>query len=65
MLKGYREIPLEDKSSELTSFKTHWDQFRWRVMPFGLKNAGAMFYKTMNNALTEYLKFCKTYSDNV
>lgn len=28
MLKGYKEILLEEKSSDLTSFKTNRDQFR-------------------------------------
>jgi len=54
ILKGYWEIPLEEKSRDLTSFKTHRAQYRWKVMPFGLKNAAATFQRVMNTALSDH-----------
>ncbi|GBN03453.1 Retrovirus-related Pol polyprotein from transposon opus [Araneus ventricosus] len=65
VLKGYWEIPLEEESRDFTSFKTHRDQYRWKVMPFGLRNAAASFQKVMNSALSEYREFCKAYLDDI
>ncbi|GBN31917.1 Transposon Ty3-G Gag-Pol polyprotein [Araneus ventricosus] len=65
VLKGYWEIPLEEESRDFTSFKTHRAQYRWKVMPFGLRNAAASFQKVMNSALSEYREFCKAYLDDI
>ncbi|GBN49957.1 Transposon Ty3-I Gag-Pol polyprotein [Araneus ventricosus] len=65
VLKGYWEIPLEEESRDFTSFKTHRAQYRWKVMPFGLRNTAASYQKVMNSALSEYREFCKAYLDDI
>ncbi|GFY56145.1 hypothetical protein TNIN_160951, partial [Trichonephila inaurata madagascariensis] len=46
LLKGYWAIPMAEDSKNLTSFKAHWQQYRFKVMSFGLKNASARFQPT-------------------
>jgi hypothetical protein len=65
VLKGYWEIPLEEQSRDLTSFKTHRSQYRWKVMPFGLRNAAATFQRVMNDALKDHREYCKAYLDDI
>ena len=65
VLKGYWEIPLEEQSRDFTSFKTHRSQYRWKVMPFGLRNAAATFQKVMNEALNQHRDYCKAYLDDI
>ncbi|GBL76524.1 Transposon Ty3-I Gag-Pol polyprotein [Araneus ventricosus] len=57
VLKGYWEIPSEEDSRDFTSFKAHRAQYRWKVMPLGLRNATPSFQKVMNSALSEYHEF--------
>ena len=39
--QGYHQIPMKKKDEEKTSFITHEGLYYYKVMPFGLKNAGA------------------------
>ena len=38
-----------------TAFKTHFGNYFYRVMPFGLKNAGAMYQRTMTSIFGDML----------
>ena len=40
---GYNEIKMDEVDQEKTSFVTSQGIFYYKVMPFGLKNAGAMY----------------------
>ena len=40
---GYNQIKLDKADQEKTSFVTSQGLFCYKVMPFGLKNAGAMY----------------------
>ncbi|GFV10779.1 retrovirus-related Pol polyprotein from transposon 17.6 [Trichonephila clavipes] len=51
LLKGYWAIPMAEDSKNLTSFKTHRQQYRFKVMSFGLKNASATFQREMNKSI--------------
>ena len=44
---GYNQIRMALKDMEKTTFLTMWGTFCYRVMPFGLKNAGATYQKAM------------------
>lgn len=44
---GYNQIHLAKEDMEKTSFITPWGVFCYRVMPFGLKNAGATYQRAM------------------
>ncbi|GBM57954.1 Retrovirus-related Pol polyprotein from transposon 17.6 [Araneus ventricosus] len=65
LLKGYWAIPMEEDSRDLTSFKTHRAQYRFKVMPFGLRNAAATFQREMNKALGPYRDFSRAYIDDI
>ncbi|GFX74081.1 retrovirus-related Pol polyprotein from transposon 17.6 [Trichonephila clavipes] len=65
LLKGYWAIPMAEDSKNLTSFKTHRQQYRFKVMNFGLKNASATFQREMNKALSCYREFSRAYIDDI
>ena len=48
---GYWQIPLTERSSELTTFNTPFGRYRWNRLPFGLNVAGEEFQKRMIDAL--------------
>jgi hypothetical protein len=45
---GYNQIMMDENDQEKTSFITSGRLFCYRVMPFGLKNAGATYQRLMN-----------------
>ena len=48
MASGYHQIPMKEGDEEKTSFITHKGTYCYRMMPFGLKNAGATYQRLMN-----------------
>ena len=44
---GYNQIRLAEEDQEETSFTTPWGTYCYVVMPFGLKNAGATYQRSM------------------
>ena len=44
---GYNKIKIAPEDREKTSFITPWGTFCYKVMPFGLKNAGATYQRAM------------------
>lgn len=48
LASGYWQIPLSERSKELTSFRTEDGQFHFLKMPFGLCNAPASFQRMVN-----------------
>ena len=53
-LKGYYQIRLDDNIQELTGFTCPLGLFQFTVLPFGLKNAPAIFQRMMDDILGEY-----------
>ena len=48
VFSGYNHIKLDETDQEKTSFITNQGLFCYKVMPFGLKNAGSMYQRLMN-----------------
>ena len=44
-------IPLDFRSSLLTTFNTLWDKYRWLRMPFGLKFSGDIFQERLDRVI--------------
>ncbi|PKI72791.1 hypothetical protein CRG98_006820 [Punica granatum] len=44
---GYNQIRMAKEDKIKTTFTTMWGTFCYRVMPFGLKNAGATYQRAM------------------
>jgi len=44
---GYNQIKMLSEDREKTTFITMWGTFCYKVMPFGLKNAGATYQRAM------------------
>ena len=51
MLIGYWQVPLREKAKEITAFTIPGGLYRYQVMAFGLKNAGATFQRLSNEAV--------------
>ncbi|XP_024023264.1 uncharacterized protein K02A2.6-like [Morus notabilis] len=53
---GYNQIPMHPADEEHTSFITNRDLYCYKVMPFGLKNAGATYKRLVNKMFAQQLK---------
>lgn len=45
--RGYHQIPIAKEDRHLTAFTTHQGLFQYKYMPFGLRNAPAVFQRFM------------------
>nr|XP_019066935.1 uncharacterized protein LOC101255278 [Solanum lycopersicum] len=63
---GYHQILMDKEDAEKTAFITHWGVYHYRVMPFGLKNAGATYMRAMTTIFHDMIhKEIKVYVDDV
>ncbi|XP_019240297.1 PREDICTED: uncharacterized protein LOC109220284 [Nicotiana attenuata] len=52
---GYNQIRMSPKDEECTAFRTPKGIYCYKVMPFGLKNAGATYQRVMQNIFDNML----------
>ncbi|KAL8615815.1 hypothetical protein ACOMHN_048523 [Nucella lapillus] len=62
--KGYWQIALSEDSKEATAFLTPTGLFQWRVLPFGMVNAPAVFTRMMRKLL-KGLKGVENFMDDI
>ncbi|KAG9450365.1 hypothetical protein H6P81_010330 [Aristolochia fimbriata] len=63
---GYNQIRMDPKDEELTAFRTPKGIFCYKVMPFGLKNAGVTYQRAMQNIFDDFLhKRVECYVDDL
>ncbi|XP_070049336.1 uncharacterized protein [Nicotiana tomentosiformis] len=63
---GYNQIRMAPKDEELTAFCTPKGIYCYKVMPFGLKNAGATYQRAMQNIFDDLLhKNVECYVDDL
>lgn len=64
--QGYHQIPLALADQEKTSFVTPVGNYHYKVMPFGLKNAGATYQRMMTRMFEPQLgKSMEVYIDDM
>ena len=57
---------MKKEDEEKTAFITPWGVYCYTTMPFGLKNAGAMYQRMMQNCLKEQIgKNAQVYFDDI
>ena len=52
---GYIQIRMHEADQEKTSFVTSQGLFRYKVMPFGLKNVGVIYQRLMNKMFAQQI----------
>ncbi|XP_057481975.1 uncharacterized protein LOC130768885 [Actinidia eriantha] len=63
---GYNQIRMAPRDEELTAFRTPKGIYCYKVMPFGLKNAGAKYQRTMQKIFNDMLhKNVECYVDDL
>ena len=63
---GYNQIRMAPKDEELTAFRTPKGIYCYKVMPFGLKNAGATYQRAMQKIFDDMLhKNVECYVDDL
>jgi hypothetical protein len=63
---GYNQIRMAPEDEELTAFQTSKGIYCYKVMPFGLKNAGATYQRAMQKIFDDILhKIVQCYVDDL
>jgi hypothetical protein len=62
---GYNQIQIHPADQYKTAFITPWRTFAYRVMPFGLKNAGATFQRAMTYIFHDLAAIILAYLDDL
>ena len=63
---GYNQIKMHPRDECKTSFMTELSCYCYTVMPFGLKNAGATYYRLMDRVLAPLIgRNVKAYVDDM
>lgn len=62
---GYHQVKIMPKNKIKTTFVMEWGWFQYTVMPFGLKNAPAIFSRVVTTTFKEFIhKFLEVYFDD-
>ena len=64
-LRGFCQIPLRDQDKQKTAFTSPLGKFHFRRVPFGLKNAPAIFQSLVNSLFDGIADRVETYIDDI
>lgn len=63
---GYNQIKINESDQYKIAFRTPWGKFCYKVMPFGLKNAGATYQRAMIAIFHDFIhKIVELYVDDI
>ena len=62
---GFHQVAMDEKSIPWTAFLVPGGLYEWLVMPFGLKNAPAIFQRKMDNCFAGSEAFIAVYIDDI
>ena len=65
LAKGFYQIEVEEESIDKTAFVTPFGKFAFTRMPFGLRNAPAVFQRTMEVVLRGCYDYSAAYIDDI
>ena len=65
MSQTFHQIEVDQESRDYTMFVTQYGRYRYQRMPFGLKNAPAVFQQLMDKVLGSCRDCASTYIDDV
>ena len=65
LARGFYQLPLEETDRDKTTFLTPFGKFRFKMMPFGLRNVPATFQRLMDCILGELNEFTNVYIDDI
>ncbi len=57
-LSGFWQIPMDDKSLEITAFSTTTGHYEWLLLPMGLGNAPLTFQRVVNTLFSGVIGKC-------
>ncbi|KAI2644688.1 Retrovirus-related Pol polyprotein from transposon 17.6 [Labeo rohita] len=64
LLKGYWQVPLSQRASEISAFVTPDCFLQYKVLAFGMRNAPATFQRMMHKILSDVTN-CEVYLDDI
>ena len=65
LARAFYQVPQEETDRDKTTFPTPFGKFRFKVMPFGLRNAPTTFQRLMDCILGELNEFNNVYIDDI
>jgi len=63
--KGYYQVEMREEDVDKTAFVCHRGHFEFLRMPFGLKNAPAMFQKLTSRIFDTCAEYATSYIDDI
>jgi hypothetical protein len=64
--QAFHRIRMNPDDEELTTFRTRYGAYKYKVLPFGLTNGPSTFQRFINDTLMGYLDdFCSAYIDDI
>ena len=58
LTKGYHQLVLHPESKPITVFSSPDGLFQWKVLPLGMKTAGAVFQRIMDKVMGDLQPQC-------